>query len=84
MSHTGEDQQIRVTPHDEEAKAAANSPRRDDADKLSQTSDERRQEAATKPTTVRIAKESSLRRLITYVIARIQGGSTVTLQALTL
>ena len=36
------------------------------------------------PTTVRIAKDSSVRRLTTYCLSRVEAGSVVTIQALTL
>lgn len=87
MSSSGDDQ-TKVTQlpiRDEEVKAAANSPRRDDAVKNPSSADSSDQiDTRAKPTTVRIAKDSSLRRLITYVMACVQAGSTVTLQALTL
>ena len=60
---------------DEEVKAAANSPRRDDVEKAPLQVD---QDTA-KPTTVRIAKDSQMRRTITFVMARVSAGSTVTL-----
>ena len=66
---------------DEEVKAASSSPV--PSPTHSPTSKER--EAADKePVLVRIARETSLRRLITYVLAKLEAGSTVTIQALTL
>ena len=88
MSSSGDDQ-AKVAPPaviDEEVKAAANSPKKDLPEKAPHESgpNENGPSAAVsndsaKPVTVRIAKDSQLRRLITYVMAKLQAGSTVTL-----
>lgn len=87
MSSTSEDQIVvtQTTPVDEEVKAAPSSPKKQEADKThasSENSEAKKEQG--KPTTVRIARDSSMRRIITYVMASLSAGSVVTLQALTL